>query len=433
MSSGVELGPDRISEALESPQEYEAVNTAQLLWESRRFIVRSIVTAAVIAAIVSFLLPVRYKSTARFLPSDIGERPLLAMAAKAAGGGAADLIDAGGLLGNKTNGALYLQIISSRSMQDVIIDKFDLRRMYRDRYYKDARKDLSKYTSAQEDRTSGVITISVTDKDARRAAQITEAYLQEISRLSNELNTSSARNERVFIEQRLETAKSDLDNASKALSEFSSQNAAIDITAQARSMIEGAATLQGELIAAQAELRGLEQIYAPTNVRVKAAQARIAELRRQLDKVGGYKSADGKADLGVEDIYPSIRRLPVLGLRYAELYRRAKIQETIFMLLTQRYEDAKIQEAKELPTIKVLDPPDIPERKDSPSRTLIVFAAVLCAGIGASIFVIGHHKWSDTAEDHPGKKLIMLIVSTASGDLHRLFRMPFGRASKVGS
>ena len=140
-------------------------------------------------------------------------------------------------------------------------------------------------------------------------------------------------------------------------------------------MVEATASLEGELIGAETGLQGLRQIYTDNNVRVRSTQARIEELRSQLRKLGGNPgTADNAEAQDAEDtgsIYPSIRRLPLLGVAYADLLRTAKVQETVFETLTQEYEIAKVQEVKDLPSVKVLDSPDIPERKAFPPRFLI--------------------------------------------------------------
>src|SRR5260370_31347885 len=112
-------------------------------------------------------------------------------------------------------------------------------------------------------------------------------------------------------------------------------------------MVESAAILQGQLIAAQSELQGLKQIYTNNNVRVREVSARIQELQRQLDKMGGRGIADpGPASPQSESLYPSIRKLPLLGLTYSDLYRRTKIQETVYETLSQPLELAKGNEGK---------------------------------------------------------------------------------------
>ena len=118
-------------------------------------------------------------------------------------------------------------------------------------------------------------------------------------------------------------------------------------------MVEAAATLQGELIAGQAQLSGLRANLRDSNVRVRAAEARVNELKKKLNEIGGIGT---QSELNSDNsLYPSIRKLPLLGVTYADLYRQTKIQETVYELLTQQYELAKVQEAKEIPTVKVLD------------------------------------------------------------------------------
>src|SRR5262249_53937651 len=150
-----------------------------------------------------------------------------------------------------------------------------------------------------------------------------------------------------FIEERLKNVKHDLDQATVELSQFSSANTTLDVKEQAKAMVESAASLQGQLIAAQAYLSSLEQVYTSNNVRVRSAQAQVQELRKQLLALrGNDESGTGQSSppgSGIEDqLYPSIRKLPLLGVKYAELYRRAKIQEAIFEALSKQYEMSKI-------------------------------------------------------------------------------------------
>src|SRR6266699_7088198 len=156
-------------------------------------------------------------------------------------------------------------------------------------------------------------------------------------------------------------AKAELDSTARNFSNFASKNTAIDIPAQGKAMVEAAANLQGRLIAAQAELSGLQQIYTNNNVRVRAAEARVNELQKKLTELGAGDPGGSSKEEGA--LYPSILRLPVLGVTYADLFLQTKIQATVFELLTQQYETAKVQEAKEIPSVKVLDPAIVPTKK----------------------------------------------------------------------
>src|SRR3989475_8138569 len=214
-----------------------------------------------------------------------------------------------------------------------------------------ARSQLDLSTSISEDRKSGIITISVTDHSPERAAALANAYVDELNSLVSELSTSSAHRERVFLEDRLKVAKRDLDDASNQLAQFSSKNNTLDIQQEGKAMLDAAGTIAGEMIAAQSQLEGLRQIYTDNNARVRSLNARVAELRRQLEKLGGTQAnavggisaspgqtgdpSAGKAGGGLP--YPTIRSLPLLGAKYADYYRRAKIQETVYELLTEQY------------------------------------------------------------------------------------------------
>src|SRR4029077_19653737 len=170
----------------------------------------------------------------------------------------------------------------------------------------------------------------------------------------------------------------------KDFSQFASKNTAIDVKEQGKAMVEAAALLQGQLIAAQSQYEGLREIYTDNNVRVRSVKARIDELQRQLQKLGGKgESATSVSDLPADSLYPSIRKLPLLGVKYADLYRRTKIQEAVLETLTKEYELAKVQEAKEIPTVKVLDVANVPDKKSFPPRMSIIFLGTALAFAGA--------------------------------------------------
>jgi capsule polysaccharide export protein KpsE/RkpR len=234
--------------------------------------------------------------------------------------------------------------------------------------------------------------------------------VDELDRLVGEVNTSSAHRERVFLEQRLVVVHKELQAASKDFSEFSSKNTTLDIKEQGKAMMESAAVLQGQLIAAESELSGLQQIYTSDNVRVRSLEAQIAEFKRQLDKLGG-KDYTGSPSLDSDSMYPSIRQLPIIGLQYAELYRHVKIEETVFEILTEQYELAKVQEAKETPSVKILDAPKPPEKKSWPPRLLLIFVGGIIGLALASCWIIGGELWSEIDPNEPHKQFISQVMT----------------------
>jgi capsule polysaccharide export protein KpsE/RkpR len=335
---------------------------------------------------------------------------------------------AGDLLGLKSTSAIFVGILRSRTVQDRLIQQFDLRKLYGVQRIENARAQLEDHTTISEDRKSGIITIRVTDSDPQRAAALAQAYVKELNRLVAELSTSAARRERVFLEGRLKAVKEELDQASREFSQFASKNTTIDIKEQGRAMVEAAATLSGQLIAAQAELEGLRQIYTDNNVRVRAIQARVAELKRQLNKLGGdAPDAPAAPSDGEVSMYPSIRKLPLLGVTYSDLFRRTKINEVVFEMLTQQYELAKVQEAKEIPTVKVLDVPVIPENKSFPPRLFILFSGtVLSMGL-ATAWVLADARWREMDPLAPEKILAQEVFMTLRTGTQELSANRFAR------
>lgn len=407
----------------------------RLLWGRRRMLSRVAVYALAASTIIAFLIPSRYESTARLMPPDSQPTSGLAMAAAAMSGAAGGL---GGIasdfLGLKSTSDVFVGVLNSRTVQDELIQQFDLKKLYWDRRMEDARKDLADHTGISVDHKSQIITIAVTDRSPRRAAAMAQAYVEELNRLVAELSTSSARRERIFLEGRLRAVGQDLEAAEKDFSQFASQNTAIDVKEQGKAMVEAAALLQGQLIAAQSQYEGLREIYTDNNPRVRTVKARIDELQRQLEKLGGKgESATTVSGQPGDSMYPSIRKLPLLGVTYADLYRRTKIQEAVLETLTKEYEMAKVQEVKEVPTVKVLDAANIPDKKSFPPRLFIIFLGLTFALTVAVTWVFGSEMWRGTDASDPRKVFAQEVFSTVSARLPVLSGNGSGEHSANGS
>lgn len=389
----------------------------RLLWQQRRFVFRGMLCGLVVATLIAFLIPARYKSTVRLMPPD--NRSGLALAAVSLSGrggalGSSLLGDLGSdLLGIRSTSDLFVGVLRSRTVQDRLIVHFDLKRVYWVRRIEDARKELEDHTDISVDRKSQIVIVKVADKDRNRAAAIARMYIDELNRTVSEVSASSARQERIFLEARLKEVKVDLESAEKDFSQYASKNTAIDIKEQGKAMVEAAASLQGELIANQSRLQEMRQIYTSNNVRVRALEARVAELQNQLNRVGGKGEGPSAPSRQENDsLYPSIRKLPLLGVAWADLYRRVRVQEAVFETLTQQYELARVEEVKEIPTVKILDAPDVPEKKSWPPRILIIASGTLFSLLVAVGWVLTSAKWQQIDPQDPGKALAEEVVAT---------------------
>lgn len=408
-----------------------------LLWDKRSLLFRVTVRSLIVSTLIAILIPSKYESTAHIMPPQQNNGGALLSLLGGRAGGSEDVASAlpalaGSFLGMSGSGAMFIGLTHSRTVEDHIVDRFDLqkvywtRNIYSMRYRQDARNFLEKNTAVDEDRKSGVISITVTDRSPQRARDIAQAYVEELDRLLAQVSTSSARRERIFIEQRLVTVKRDLEDAEQQFSAFASKNSAPDIKEQAKAMVESASVLQGQVIAAQSELQGLEQIYTSNNVRVRSLQARVAELQSQLQKLGGTDASLAQDASAPEPMYPSIRKLPLLGVEWTDLYRSMRIQETVYELLNQQYELARIQEAKEIPTLRVIDTANVPEKKSWPPRLWIIVMLTTLSFALTAAWITGSAYWQKGDQGSPGKLLVNEMWSAASRESHQIMgRLPF--------
>lgn len=416
-----QVAPIRLNKPGEDAPNWVA-NSA-LLWDHRRLLLRVAGVSLVLSLAFVFLIPKRYESTARIMPpenSSAGTALFAALTGRGMGemGGLGTL--ASSLLGARTSGPLYVDLLRSATVSGSLIDKFQLQHVYGKRYRIDTAKKLARHTSITEDKRSGVITITVEDSDPRRARDLAQSYLDELNLLVNRTNTSSAHQERVFIEHRLAGAKEDLQRAQRDMSEFASTHTTIDIKEQTRATVEAAARLQAQQILAQSELDSLRQVYGDENVRVRSARVRIADLQRELEKITGTSAplpAEDTSDAynspllnRASAIYPPLRQIPRLAVPYADIYRRVRVQEAVFEMLTQQYEIARIQEAKEIPVVRVIDSPGIAEKKSFPPRAVFALLLTLLSVAVAAAVIVMRHRWGKVDPENPRKALAVRIA-----------------------
>ena len=378
------------------------IRTIRLCWMKRRMFSVILGTGMLIAVLIAFILPPVYTSTTSLMPPDnaSSNSGLMSMLSTAV----QPTSQAGASLGVKAPSALYDLILASRTVRETLVKQFDLTHHYKSRLIEDACKRLADDTEIREDIKSGVVSISVKANSPQLASGLAQAYVSELNRVVTNNSTSDARRERVFLEGRLKEVKKDLDESAVALSEFSSKNKTIDVNFQSRATLESEFKLREEIIEARSELAGLEQTYSKDNVRVLTARARLATLQQQMDKASGGENEPGTNANAPS--YPSTGEFPALGVTYSDLDRRLNMDEQVWEALTKQYEESKVQEAKEIPTVRVLDAANMPQRKSGPPRTVIVLFGTFLSFLAAIIAVKSIAFWEEMDPWDERKKLL---------------------------
>ena len=346
-----------------------------VLAERKRVILGITAAFAILAIVISLVLPVRYTATVTLQTpqqnSSIGVAlaSQLSSAMSGMGGGVAAL--AGNSLGLKSPNDTYVGMLRSRTVEDAMVQHFGLMQEYHKRYLSDARKAFEKRATVDGGGKDGLIHISVEDPDSRHAAELANGYVDQFRNLSQHLAITEASQRRLFFEQELEKTKDNLANAEEALKQTEQTTGVIQLDSQARVLIATAASLRAQITAREVQIQGMQTYATGENAQLVQAQRELDSMRAQLAKLGGSEdNADG------ELLVPK-GRVPEAGLEYLRKLRDVKYYEAIFEILARQFEVAKLDEAKEGALIQVVDPAIPPDKRSFPRRSIIVIVATM--------------------------------------------------------
>jgi tyrosine-protein kinase Etk/Wzc len=353
-----------------------------VLWKRRRLLSGLFTVAVTAGLIISLLLPKIYESTATLLPQlESNEMGGLGALLSASGAGSAAQS-----LGISLPGApatpvdLFVAMLKSRIMADAAIKQFNLMALYETKTLEDARRHLQEDTRISVTKEK-VIKVTVEGTSAQLAADLANFYVSQLDHLNRNLNVSKAGQNRRFIEQRLTETKVGLVKAEEDLRDFQMKNKTVAVEAQSKAMIEAAAHLQAQIAAQEVQLQVMSTYLSTDNPQLMPLRSSLQELRKQLYMMESGKG--GKGMLPGDRLHPAMITVPLLALDYGRLMRELKVQETLYTLLTSQYEQAKLVEARDTPTVQVLDQAVPAEKKSKPSiRLNMMIAGFLSLFIG---------------------------------------------------
>jgi uncharacterized protein involved in exopolysaccharide biosynthesis len=350
-----------------------------VLARHHRFILVLTLVFALASAGISLVLPPTYQATARIMPPQQSQSGAAALLSSL-GGGVASM--AAGVSGLKNTSELYVAILQSRTVADRLIARFDLMKHYEAKLHESARKTLAKKTKIGAEK-SGMITIEVEDGDSNRAAEIANAYIQELTRLTKTLAVSEASQRRLFFEQQLEGAKNNLAKAEIALKGGIDARGVISVDVESRGVMETVAKLRAQSSAKEIELNSMRSFVTESNPNYRRVQEELASLRSELAKL-----ENGRA--GTTEVGSEVKNQA--GLDNIKLLRDVKYYQMLYEMLAKQYEVARLDEAKDPTMIQVLDAALVPEKRSKPQRTLIVLAATIFGFALAAGLVLAREK-----------------------------------------
>ena len=414
-------------------QEIDLLDYVNVLVKNRKMILRNVVLGAVLIGIISLFLPSTYTAVTTILPPEDTQSP--GILTTLSNSPLANLI----LSESGTMSDLFVEIINSRSVFDAVLKKEfrygkekkdstanTLLQILKAPNLEKGRRKLAKKVNVKAS-AEGIISVSVELKDRKLAADVANALVHELDRINKEKSISRAKNSRIYIENQLKLTGEKLKNASDSLVKFQEKFKAVSLEEQTKTAIEKAGEIKGKILAKNVELGVALQTMKPDNVMVVQLKKEIEELEKQYNYL---QYGDSVALEDQKEFYIPFAQVPEVGLELANLMREVKVQETVWELLNQQYYHAKIQEARDTPTIQVLDQAVPPELRTKPKRKLLVL-------VGSFLILLFSVFWAFVSEyveqvkaDSKNYSKVKQITDDLKNDWESLKRF-FGRLKRT--
>lgn len=337
--------------------------------------------SAILGLILGFVLPARYTASTTIMPPQQTPSTAALLMNQIAGSGASSIAAAAGAgLGLKNPNEIYLGLLRARPVADAILHRFSLPDAYRVKDMTAGRKILAERTNITLQK-SGLITISVSDRDRGRAADIANAYTVELRSLTKSLAVTEASQRRLFYENQLKQAKEALVGAEVSFQQLQQKKGLVALEAQSKAMIESLTALRAQIAAKQVELQAVRSFSTDNNPRVQLAEKELSALQAEAARLQQRKPSPEFASLSLGDVSTS-------GLDYLRAQHEFMYQQALYDLLIKQYDAARLDEAKEAAVIQVVEPAIPPERKSAPHRGVILLWFTMLGVVGSCAYVL---------------------------------------------
>ena len=367
-------------------EEISLIDLLIVLAKSKGMIIKSVLAAGLLSAAVVLLLPSEYTASTRILPPQQGQSAASAMLGQL--GALAGM--ASSATGLKNPNDLYIGLLKTNYIEDAIIKRFKLKAYYDEKFQADARKELEKNFDAKAGK-DGIITLAFTDRDPKLAAAVSNAYVEELARLNSNFAISAAAQRRVYYERQQALVKDELARAELNMKGTQERTGVLQPEVQGAAAIHSVAALQAQIAAKEVEMKSMRAFATASNPDYLRAQQELAGMREQYRRLDGGGRSEG--------VLMSTGKMPQAGLEYVRALRDTKYYESLYQFMSQQFEMAKADEAKEGALIQVIDPATPPEKRSSPKRTLTVLLSMVLAGFVAVLFAFVRESWRSAAGD----------------------------------
>jgi uncharacterized protein involved in exopolysaccharide biosynthesis len=385
----------------ETHKEIHVLDSLDVLLRHRWMIVRNVLITVGIVILVTLFLPKQYTAVATLMPPQERENPLMQRMLS-------DMPVPGfSVKGSTSTNDLLTEMLKSRSVQERVLRRSfvadgDSVQLYRLLGAFSVERGLLRLGERVRFPLSeqGILSVTVEWPDSQLAADIANAFVEELDTVNQQKSVSRAKNSRVYLESQLEETEDKLRQATKRLAAFQQKHKTVSLEDQTKASIDQAGELKGQILAREIQLGVLRQTMKPENPLVVQARRKLEQLRKRYREMQ-YGEQIAAGDTG--DVFLAITDVPAIGVQLAVLMREVSVQETVWTLLNQQYYQAKIEEARNTPTVQVLDPAMPPLVPTSPDKKMLVTIFALLSLVLSVLWAFGL-EYRSRLDERPGEK-----------------------------
>ena len=351
---------------------------------ARKLVAVTIGVSVFAGVILNLALPTEYSATTRILTPQQKQSMASLWTSQIAGAYASALASGSGGFSLRNPNDIYIGLLHTRPVEDAIIQQFGLQGLYRAKDLTATRIKLANNTEIVSEK-SGLIAITVTDTDKKRAADIANSYTNQLRDLTHTVALSEASQRRLFYEEQLKHAKEDLVNAEADLRRVGQKSGLVELDAQSKALIEELAELRAQIAAKQVQIQAIRSYSTEQNPEVQLAERELSALQAQAASLQQTTNPSGSADMDLADVRGA-------GLDYLKAQHELLYRQTLYDLLIRQYDAARLDEANEATVIQVVESAIPPDRKSGPHRVVIVLWMAFAGLLMVSLYILMHHE-----------------------------------------
>ncbi len=308
-------------------------------------------------------------------------------------------------------------LLNSKTVQDSMINHFDLKKYYDTKKIEDTRDELKTNTVINKNVQAELLSIGVYHENPETAKQMTEYYIFILNSVYTSVNEQSARNNREHLEIRYKETLVELAHFEDSLKLFQQKYGVYDIEAQTGAAIKATAELKSQILIKEVEVGVKKKIYGNKSDEIRLLSSELEQLNDKVEEM-----FDGNKDQTITSVFIPFKKAPLLGLQYIRLYRNVKIYNELIKVIVPMLEQARLQEKRESPSIVIVDKATVPEKKGRPKRSLIVIFTVIGLISLSSLYIFFAEHLNNIKNTEPQRfQQLTLFIQTLQKDIKNIF------------